>query len=130
MHHLDVDLALLLLRIAFGIGSFVHGKNKLGKVHLFAADHHLPLWLAWVATAVQIAGGVAIALGFATPVAALGLTVFGAWATLELIYRKKEPFAAPGRHTWDAGVMYTAIPLAILLAGPGAYSLDRLWLGR
>jgi hypothetical protein len=25
--------------------------------------------------------------------------------------------------------MYTAVPLAILLAGPGAYSLDRLWFG-
>jgi putative oxidoreductase len=129
-HYLNIDLALLALRLAVGIGSFAHGKNKLGKVHLFAADHHLPMWLAWVATVVQIAGGVAIAFGIATPVAAAGLTIFGVWATVELIYRKKEPFASPGKHTWDTGVMYTVIPLAILLAGPGAYSLDRLWFGR
>jgi len=125
----NLDLALLALRLAFGAGSLVHGRNKLGKVHLFAADHHLPMWLAWVATSVQILGGIAMILGIGTSIAAAGLTIFGAWATFELIYRKREPFAAPGKHTWDTGVMYTAIPLAILLAGPGAYSLDRLWFG-
>lgn len=124
----NTDLALLALRLAFGAGCFVHGKNKLGKVHLFAADHHLPLWLAWVATFVQIAGGVAMILGIGTTIAAAGLAIFGAWATFELIHRKKEPFAAPGKHTWDTGLLYTVIPLAILLAGPGGYSLDRLWL--
>jgi putative oxidoreductase len=69
----SIDLALLALRVAIGIGSFVHGKNKLGKVHLFAADHHLPMWLAWIATVVQIAGGIAIVFGIATPVAAAAL---------------------------------------------------------
>ena len=88
------------------------------------------MWLAWVATFVQILCGIALILGIGTPIAALGLTIFGLWATVELIYRKREKFAAPGEHTWDTGVMYTAIPLAILLAGPGRYSLDYLLLGR
>ena len=123
------DLALLALRLAGGVGSLAHGKNKLGTVHLFAADHHLPLWLAWVATLVQILGGIALILGIATTIAALALTILGVWATIELVYRKKEPFAAPGKHTWDAGIMYTVIPLAILLSGPGAYSLDRFLFG-
>ena len=123
------DLALLAVRLACGIGSFVHGKNKLGKVHLFAADHHLPVWLAWVATVVQIVGGIALVVGFATSIAAAALTIFYVWATYELIVRKKEPFAAPGKHTWDAGVMYTVTALAVLLAGPGRYSIDRALLG-
>ena len=124
------DWASLALRLAVGGGSFVHAKNKFGKVHLFAAGHHLPMWLAWVATFVQLLGGIALILGLATPIAALGLTIFGLWATLELIFRKREKFAAPGEHTWDTGVMYTAIPLAILLTGPGRYSLDYLLAAR
>jgi putative oxidoreductase len=124
------DLALLALRLAAGIGSFVHGRNKLGHVDRFAQSHALPLWLARLATGVQIGGGIALAVGLATPLAALGLTVFGAWATVELIHRKGEPFAAPGRHSWDAGLMYTVVPLAVLLCGPGAYSLDALIAAR
>ncbi|HTO48684.1 MAG TPA: DoxX family protein [Burkholderiales bacterium] len=124
------DWASLALRLAVGCGSFVHAKNKFRKVHLFAAGHHLPIWLAWVATFVQLLGGIALILGLGTPIAALGLTIFGLWATLELVFRKREKFAAPGEHTWDTGVMYTAIPLAILLTGPGRYSLDHLLAAR
>ena len=124
------DWASLALRLAVGCGSFVHAKNKFGKVHLFAAGHHLPLWLAWVATFVQLLGGIGLILGLGTPIAALGLMIFGLWATVELIFRKREKFAAPGEHTWDTGVMYTAIPLVILLTGPGRYSLDYLLAAR
>lgn len=53
----------------------------------------------------------------------------GAWATRELIWRKHEPFAAPGQHSWDAGLMYTVIPLSLLLLGPGRLSLDHLLIG-
>jgi putative oxidoreductase len=130
MHSLvAVDIALLALRLAIGAGSFVHGCNKLGHVGRFAHAHGLPLWLAGLATGVQIGGGAALVLGLATPLAAAGLTVFGAWATRELIWRKREPFAAPGQHSWDAGLMYTVIPLALLLLGPGRLSLDHLLIG-
>jgi len=124
------DLGLLALRLAAGIGSFVHGRNKLGHIDRFAQAHALPIGLARFATGTQIAGGAALALGLATPLAALALTVFGAWATVELIHRKGEPFAAPGRHSWDAGLLYTVVPLALLLCGPGAYSIDALIAGR
>ena len=122
----QVDTALLILRLAVGIGSFIHGMNKVGKVTLFAGDHHLPHWLAAIAMWVQIAGGACIVLGFATFPAALGLVIFYLVATQELVVRKKEPFARPGVHTWDAGLLYLIIPLALLAAGPGRFSLDAL----
>ncbi len=126
----SIDAGLLLLRLAVGIGSFVHGMNKVGKVHLFAGDHDLPHWLAWIAMVVQIAGGACLVLGFATFPATLGLIIFYLVATQELIVRKKEPFARPGVHTWDAGLLYLVIPLAILLAGPGQFSLDAMLFKR
>jgi putative oxidoreductase len=130
LHASLADLALVTLRLAIGAGSFVHGINKLGHVERFAGSHALPPWLAWVATGTQIGGGALMVVGLATPIAALGLTVFGAWATFELIWRKREKFAAPGQHSWDAGVMYTVIPFALLCLGPGRLSLDYLLFGR
>ena len=44
--------------------------------------------------------------------------------------RANEPFVAPSRHSWSIGLLYALIPLALALAGPGAYSLDAAWLGR
>lgn len=123
------DVALLLLRLAVGVGSFVHGKGKVSAIHLFEADHHLPRWLAWVAAIAQFVGGICFVLGLLTPLAAVALVIFYLYATYVLIVHKKEPFAAPGKHSWDSGLLYLVIPLAILFAGPGRFSLDRLLLG-
>lgn len=125
-----IDAGLLVLRLAVGISSFKHGIDKVGKVHLFAADHHLPGWLAWFAMCVQIAASACLVAGFATFPAALGLVIFYIVATQELIVRKKEPFSLPGVHTWDVGVLYLVTPIAILLAGPGRYSLDAVLFAR
>lgn len=123
------DVALLLLRLVVGAGSFVHGKGKVTAIHLFEADHHLPRWLAWVAAIAQFAGGICFVLGLFTSVAAIALVIFYLYATYVLIVHKKEPFAAPGKHSWDSGLLYLVVPLAILFAGPGRFSLDRLLLG-
>ncbi len=123
----STDVALLLMRLVVGVGSFVHGKGKVGAIHLFEADHHLPRWLAWVAAIAQFAGGICFVLGLFTPLAAVALVIFYCYATYVLIYNKNEPFAAPGKHSWDSGLLYLVIPLAILLIGPGRFSLDR-WL--
>lgn len=122
-----IDLALLLLRLVVGVGSFVHGKGKVTAIHLFEADHHLPHWLAWIAAISQFVGGICFALGLLTPLASVALVIFYLYATYVLIYNKNEPFAAPGRHSWDSGLLYLVIPLAVLFTGPGRFSLDR-WL--
>jgi uncharacterized membrane protein YphA (DoxX/SURF4 family) len=64
-----------------------------------------------------------IALGVYAQPAAWLLVGFGLFATYVLIVRKREPFAAPDVHCWDAGLLYTVIPLTIALAGPGRYVL-------
>lgn len=123
----SADVALLLLRIVVGVGSFVHGKGKVRAIHLFEADHHLPRWLAWVAAVAQFGGGICFVLGLLTPLAAIALVIFYLYATYVLIVHKQEPFAAPGKHSWDSGLLYLVIPLAVLFTGPGRYALDR-WL--
>jgi putative oxidoreductase len=121
------DLALLALRIACGMGCIAHGWPKLGHAADFARAHHFPVWLGHVAAWVQFGGGVLLMLGVFTRLAAAALTVFGLVATYVLIVQKKEPFAQPGVHGWDSGVLYTVIPFALLLTGPGRFALGGAW---
>lgn len=122
-----LDAALLALRLGFGVCSFAHGRLKVGKVRNFATHNRLPLWLANLAVFVQTVGSLMIVVGLFTQVAAAALTIFGLVATVILV-RRGEPFVAMGQHSWDAGVVYTVMPLALMLLGGGAWSLDRLML--
>ena len=118
-----VDTALLVLRVAFGIACVAHGWPKVRAIDKFAAGHHLPLWLAWIAALTQFFGGLAMITGLFARPAAVALVLFALFATYVLIVRKKEPFAAPDVHCWDSGVLYAVIPLAIALAGPGRFAV-------
>lgn len=122
----SLDWALLALRIAIGIGCIAHGWPKLRVAALFARDHGFPAWLGHVAAWVQFGGGILVLLGLFARPAAAALTIFGLVATYVLIVQKNEPFAKPGVHGWDSGVLYTVIPLAIALAGPGRFALERV----
>lgn len=122
----DTDVALALLRIVFGICVLEHGWGKLAHINDLVEIWKVPLPLAWLVAAVQILGAVSLMLGLLTVPFALALVVVHAVATQKLIVMAGEPFVAPSRHSWSIGLLYTVIPLAIALAGPGAYSLDRL----
>ena len=124
------DVALLLLRVVFGICVFQHGWGKLAHIEDLVEIWKVSLPLAWVVAAIQIAGAAALVLGLLTVPFALALAVVHAVATRKLIFMANEPFVAPSRHSWSIGLLYTVIPAAIALAGPGAYSVDHAWFGR
>ena len=90
----------------------------------------MPLPLAWVVAAIQIAGAIALILGLLTVPFAAALAVVHAVATQKLITMAHEPFVAPSRHSWSIGLLYTLLPLTIALAGPGLYSLDHAVYGK
>ncbi|MGE0628361.1 MAG: DoxX family protein [Hyphomicrobiaceae bacterium] len=122
------ELALLLLRIVFGICVFKHGWGKLSHIDDLVTIWAVPLPLAWTVAVIQIAGACCMIFGLLTVPLALALTIVHAVATWKLITMANEPFVAPSRHSWSIGLLYTLIPLALAIAGPGAYSIDHLLL--
>ena len=126
----SVDLALLLLRVVFAACLFPHGWGKVHHIEDLDKYWNVPVPLAWVVAAVQIAGAATLALGLFTVPMALAVAVVHAVATWKLINMAGEPFVAPSRHSWSIGLLYTLIPLVIAIAGPGRYSLDALWFAR
>lgn len=126
----STDLALLVLRVVFGVCVFKHGWGKLSHMQDLVEIWKVPLPLAWMVTAIQILGAIAMILGFLTVPFAVALAVVHAVATHKLITMAGEPFVAPSRHSWSIGLLYTVIPFSIALAGAGIYSLDHMTWGK
>lgn len=120
----STDLALLVLRVLFGVCVFKHGWGKVFHIEDLDKYWKVPVPLAWVVAAIQILGAGAMILGLLTVPFAVALAIVHGVATYKLINMANEPFVAPSRHSWSIGLLYTLIPAVIAIAGPGIYSLD------
>jgi len=122
--------ALLLLRVFAGVALTLHGLKK--------ADHPFT-WmdgmsdatiapLQCAAMVAELGGGIAIALGFITPLWCLGVL-----ATMSVAIRHHlaagGPFVGP-KGSWEAAGFYAIVSLVLLCAGPGRWSIDFFLFGR
>lgn len=144
------DLALLLLRLGFGLGmALAHG---LPKVQALAAGDTgfvqgvarlgfpYPLAFAWASALVELVGGAALALGlFTRPFAGLNaanMVVAAFWrhhahhqllGVAGLRVWTEEQLKAWGRP--ELALVYLLGFVALLLMGAGAYALDGVLVG-
>src|SRR5687767_14174589 len=88
-----------------------------------------PEVLQAAAALAEFGGGIALIVGFLTPLAAFGLaaTMVGALVLSHL--PKGHPFvAAGGGPSYELALVYLGVMVALLAIGPGRYSVDaRLW---
>jgi putative oxidoreductase len=142
----STDLALLVLRLG-GVGlALAHG---LGKVTALAAGEAgfvgrvadlgfpAPAAFAWAAALSELGGGLLLALGLATRVAAgfaaavVAVAAFLRHRALQQLAIVAGLSAAPPEQvaSWgspEMALLYLAICLALLMLGPGHWSLDHL----
>ncbi len=118
------DVALLILRLAAGIGLFTHGRMKLPPPERFISmvgglGFPLPELFAWCAALAESVGALLLAVGLLTrPASAaiavtMGVAFFGA--------HRNDAFSVK-----ELSMLYGVIGLAFLLLGAGRLSLDRL----
>lgn len=127
-----LDLALLILRVSVGLTFAAHGAQKLfgwwdgpGMERWRGALAHMgfrPVALfAGVSALTELAGGLLLALGLATPVATAALVAL----TVVIIVKVHLP---KGFFASKSGIEYALNlgtgALAIGLVGPGAFSID------
>ena len=128
-----MDTALLLIRLAVGLGAAAHGAQKLagwwsgpgwqGTREMVARLRFQPpeFWRIAV-IAGELGGGLLLALGFLSPLGSLGIIAVTAVAAIT-VHGSKGFFNQQGG--WELAIVGYAIPaLAILIAGPGRFSLD------
>ena len=132
---LDVRLTarygLAILRIVLGIAMIVHGWSKLsGGVDnvagFFGETLGIPLpgLMAWVVTIVELVGGILLVVGFLTQIAGILIALDMLGAILFAYLLRGAPFIENGAITWEKEAVFAAAALCIVLAGPGAWSVE------
>lgn len=126
LYALTAPVAQLWLRVISGIALMIHGwpkiQNPTGAADMVAGLGFAPGWF-WsiVLSATEFSGGLLLAIGLLTRLAAAGttiillVTVYFHWIILEQGYRGAE-----------LSLIWSAVTLTFVTRGGGRYSLDRL----
>jgi putative oxidoreductase len=125
----QANLALLVVRLFFGIGLAYHGYNKIfgggglkGTAGWFGSiGMKWPNVQARLAAGTEIGAGLLFAAGLLTPFAAagiVGLMLVAAWVA----HRKNGFFIV--KSGWEFTAAYAIVAWAVGTIGPGRYSLD------
>lgn len=109
------DIGILILRLAIGIIFLYHCKSKL--------NGSMGGFLQVIGFA-ELAGGLAMVLGFLTQLAAIGLGIIMLGAIYKKINEWHVPFWARDNTGWEFDFMILGSCLALLFLGSGSYALD------
>jgi putative oxidoreductase len=121
----------LVLRIVIGFAFLQYGLIKVAHPVTWAADigmAGLPALVQILVVVAELGGGLLLLFGALTPVAALliALDMLGAVVTFVLPHHGMVWISSTPRLTFEKNLFYAAAAVTLLLAGPGAYSIDAL----
>ncbi len=131
---LEADLGLLVIRLAVGLTFAAHGLQQSlglwggpGMVGWTGAMDHMGFrpaqYWALGSTIVQVGGGIGLAIGLLTPIAAAALAGIGLVIILK-VHWQKGFWNSKGGFEFPMTLLAGAI--GILLIGPGGISIDGL----
>lgn len=126
------SIAVLLLRLVAGVAFLFHGWPKIqDPMHwLDKAPNPPPGFLQALAAVAEFGGGLGLVLGLLTPIAAIGIACTMAYAVFFHV-RNGDPFVSKGAGgSYELALVYLTLAVAVLLIGPGRYSVDQRLLGR
>jgi putative oxidoreductase len=132
----SVDAATVIMRAAVGLCFIAHGGQKLfgwfggggitGTTAFFrSVGISAPHAFAYVAGIVEFFGGIAIAVGLLTIVAAVGLLIEMLIAISTVSYAEGF-FVTAQKVGWELNAYLIGLIVALLVMGPGAWSADAL----
>ncbi|MDP1822820.1 MAG: DoxX family protein [Archangium sp.] len=113
---------LLLLRGFAGLAMASHGWGKIqDPFHwMDKADSPPPAVFQFLAAVAEFFGGLGLAVGLLSVIAAFGITCTMVVAIQHHV-AKGDPFGK-----WELAALYLCISVLVLLGGPGRFSLDAL----
>lgn len=127
----SVNYTLLLVRIVFGLAMMLHGWGKIqSPMNWMGPESAVPGVFQFLAALSEFGGGLAIIIGFLTPIASLGMACTMLVATGLHAIVMGDPFVSNGAGgSYELAAVYLALSLFLMTAGPGKHSLDRMFFG-
>lgn len=123
------DLSLMFLRLVIAAIFYVHARGKyvFWKMQSSEKMPASQINLMKFISIAEMLGATAMALGFLTQFAAIGLGIIMLGAIYSKIKLWKTPFKADQSTGWEFDLMILAGCIALIALGAGAWSLDS-WL--
>lgn len=123
---LRISAGLLLVRLVVGLALVLHGWGKIQNPFSWMGPASgVPSILQALAALSEVGGGIAWMLGVLTPLASFGILCTMAVAAATHIGRG-DPFVGKGGPSYELALVYFAVSVLLLLAGPGLLSVDAL----
>lgn len=125
----NADLAATLLRVTSGVWFLIHALVKVfvftlpGTVGFFESIG-LPGFLAYIVIAAELAGGIALILGFQTRIVALALSVILLGSIYTPHFAAGFLFSNPNGG-WEFPAFWALTLWALALLGDGAYAVKK-----
>jgi putative oxidoreductase len=122
------SLGLLALRLVAGTAFILHGWPKIQHPTSWMGDGAHPL-LQLCSALAEFGGGIALILGFLTPLATAAIAINMVFALFLVHFPKHQPFVGGGPGgSFELPLLYFAVMIALLTTGPGRYSLHAMLL--
>lgn len=124
------SFGLLVLRLIVGAAFVLHGWPKIQNPTGWMGDRVHPI-LQLASALAEFGGGIALVLGFLTPIVAGALAINMAVALFLVHFPQGDAFVAKGGGSYELPLAYFGVMVALLFVGPGRFSLDAmLWKPR
>lgn len=121
------SVGLLALRVVCGAAFMFHGWDKIRRPFTWmGAESGMPGILQALAAVSEFGGGAAWILGALVPFASFGLACTMAVAALKH-FNAGQPFVGKGG-SYELAAVYLSVAVLLLLAGPGMFSMDSMFL--
>ncbi len=135
------SVGLLVLRLVVGAAFIIHGSSKIhddtgwkfqnATTWMDKFPSPPPPYLQAAAIVAEFGGGIALVIGFLTPLFCLMIACTMAVAAFMVHIPKGDPFvSAKGGPSFELAAAYFAVAVCLLLVGPGQFSLDYCLFGR
>lgn len=125
------SLGLLVFRLVMGSAFILHGMGKISNPMGWLGEGPTPPFMQAIAAYSEFGGGILLALGLLTPLAALAImgTMVGALVIVHL--PAGHPFvSATGGASFESALAYLSAAVLFLCNGAGKFSLDALFFKR
>ncbi len=117
----------LILRVWVGANFVIHARPKLRSMPQTVQSMKglgVPAGATYAATALELAGGVALILGLLVPIVGLFFVLFMAANSVMKKRRMHADYISVGKPSYEVDILYLALALVLVFLGAGALSLD------